>query len=88
MKVKIGTRGSKCALADKFCGSRPEKAAPEIDIEVCVIKTRATSCRTFRSSRSAGQGVFVKEIEEALLSGSIDLAVHSMKDVPARFPGS
>lgn len=88
MKVKIGTRGSKLALSQtNFVAAGLKKAAPEIDIEVCVIKTRGDIMQDVSLLQIGGQGVFVKEIEEALLSGSIDLAVHSMKDVPGEIPG-
>ncbi|MBP7765743.1 MAG: hydroxymethylbilane synthase [Deltaproteobacteria bacterium] len=87
MKVKIGTRGSKLALSQtNFVAAGLQKAAPEIDIEVCVIKTRGDIMQDVSLLQIGGQGVFVKEIEEALLSGSIDLAVHSMKDVPGEIP--
>ncbi|NLX50627.1 MAG: hydroxymethylbilane synthase [Deltaproteobacteria bacterium] len=88
MKVKIGTRGSKLALSQtNFVAAGLKKAAPEIDIEVCVIKTRGDIMQDVSLLQIGGQGVFVKEIEEALLSGSIDLAVHSMKDMPGEIPG-
>ena len=88
MKVKIGTRGSKLALSQtNFVAAGLKKAAPEIDIEVCVIKTKGDIMQDVSLLQIGGQGVFVKEIEEALLSGSIDLAVHSMKDVPGEIPG-
>jgi len=87
MKIKIGTRGSKLALSQtNFVAAGLKKAAPEIDIEVCVIKTKGDLMQDVSLLQIGGQGVFVKEIEEALLSGSIDLAVHSMKDVPGEIP--
>jgi hypothetical protein len=87
MKIKVGTRGSKLALSQtNFVAAGLKKAAPEIDIEVCVIKTKGDIMQDVSLLQIGGQGVFVKEIEEALLSGSIDLAVHSMKDVPGEIP--
>jgi hydroxymethylbilane synthase len=87
MKIKVGTRGSKLALSQtNFVAAGLKKAAPEIDIEVCVIKTKGDLMQDVSLLQIGGQGVFVKEIEEALLSGSIDLAVHSMKDVPGEIP--
>lgn len=87
MNVKIGTRGSKLAL--KQTSSVVEslkKIAPDIDAEICVIKTSGDIMQDVSLLQIGGQGAFVKEIEEALLAGSIDLAVHSMKDVPGETP--
>ena len=85
MNIRIGTRGSKLALtqANAVMASL-KKAAPEITAEICVIKTSGDLMQDVSLLQIGGQGVFVKEIEEALISGSIDLAVHSMKDVPGR----
>ena len=80
----IGSRGSKLALTQtKFIQAALGWIAPEIETRIEIIKTSAdkdtvTSLRT----PAAGTGVFVKELEHALLRGEIDLAVHSMKDVP------
>src|SRR5512145_2653207 len=87
MNIKIGTRGSKLALAQThFVVERLKKVAPEIEAEVVVIKTSGDIMQDVSLLQIGGQGVFVKEIEEALLAGSIDLAVHSMKDVPGDIP--
>ncbi|MEE9910264.1 MAG: hydroxymethylbilane synthase [Deltaproteobacteria bacterium] len=87
MNIKIGTRGSKLALAQThFVVQRLKKVAPEIEAEVVVIKTSGDIMQDVSLLQIGGQGVFVKEIEEALLAGSIDLAVHSMKDVPGDIP--
>ena len=82
-KIRIGTRGSALALA------QAEQAKclvlenfPEVDVEICVIKTVGDKDHVRSLVSFGGQGVFVKEIEEALLEGKIDLAVHSLKDVP------
>ena len=82
-KIRIGTRGSALALA------QAEQAKclvlenfPEVDVEICVIKTVGDKDHVRSLVSFGGQGVFVKEIEEALLEGNIDLAVHSLKDVP------
>jgi hydroxymethylbilane synthase len=89
MNIKIGTRGSKLALvqANTVVASL-KKIAPEITIEICVIKTSGDIMQDVSLLQIGGQGAFVKEIEEALLSGDIDLAVHSMKDVPGETPDS
>ena len=87
MNVKVGTRGSKLALAQaNSVVENIKKTAPEITAEMIVIKTSGDIMQDISLLQIGGQGVFVKEIEEALLSGSIDLAVHSMKDVPGEAP--
>lgn len=87
MNLKIGTRGSKLALTQtNFVAEKLKKAIPDADIEICVIKTSGDIMQDVSLLTIGGQGVFVKEIEEALLSASIDLAVHSMKDVPGETP--
>ena len=87
MKIKIGTRGSKLALAQThFVVENLKKKSPEMDPEICVIKTSGDIMQDVSLTQIGGQGAFVKEIEEALLSGNIDLAVHSMKDVPGEIP--
>lgn len=87
MHIKIGTRGSKLALAQtQTVVDQLKKVVPEIATEVTVIKTSGDIMQDVSLLQIGGQGVFVKEIEEALLSGSIDLAVHSMKDVPGDIP--
>lgn len=87
MHIKIGTRGSKLALAQANAVIESlKKTAPEIIAEICVIKTSGDIMQDVSLMKIGGQGVFVKEIEEALLAGTIDLAVHSMKDVPGEIP--
>lgn len=87
MHIKVGTRGSKLALTQtSYVVGALKKAAPEIETEICVIKTSGDIMQDVSLLQIGGQGVFVKEIEEALLAGSIDLAVHSMKDVPGQTP--
>lgn len=87
MNIKIGTRGSKLALAQtNSVVESLKKIAPEIIAEICVIKTSGDIMQDVSLIQIGGQGVFVKEIEEALLAGNIDLAVHSMKDVPGEIP--
>lgn len=87
--LRIGTRGSPLALAqagqvrDRLLAAHPELAAPEI----VVIKTTGDRITERPLAELGGKGLFTKEIEEALLSGAIDVAVHSMKDVPTALPG-
>jgi len=85
--IKIGTRGSKLALTQtNFVADKLKKAIPDAEVEICVIKTSGDIMQDVSLLTIGGQGVFVKEIEEALLSEKIDLAVHSMKDVPGENP--
>ena len=87
MNLKIGTRGSKLALTQtNFVAEKLKNLMPDVDIEICVIKTSGDIMQDVSLLTIGGQGVFVKEIEEALLSNKIDLAVHSMKDVPGDIP--
>jgi hydroxymethylbilane synthase len=87
MKFKIGTRGSKLALTQtNFVADKLKKIMPEANIEICVIKTSGDIMQDVSLLTIGGQGVFVKELEDALLSKKIDLAVHSMKDVPGETP--
>ena len=87
MHIKVGTRGSKLALAQTNSVIEAlKKVAPEIEVEICVIRTSGDIMQDVSLAQIGGQGVFVKEIEEALLARSIDLAVHSMKDVPGETP--
>lgn len=84
--IRLGSRGSKLALWQAgFIRSEIEgKTGREVRIEE--IKTTGDMILDVPLARVGGKGLFVKEIEEALLSGSIDLAVHSMKDVPTDLP--
>ena len=87
MILKIGTRGSKLALAQsQWIKKRIETKYPHIQVELVKIKTTGDKILNSPLSRIGGKGLFVKEIEEALIREEIDVAVHSMKDVPARLP--
>jgi hydroxymethylbilane synthase len=88
--LKIGTRGSPLALAQandikRRLGELHTDLAASGAIEIVVISTTGDMV-TGPLSEIGGKGLFTKELEEALLSGSIDLAVHSMKDVPTWLP--
>jgi hydroxymethylbilane synthase len=86
-KIIIGTRGSKLALWQaEWVKSELQKLNPDLKIELNKIKTTGDKILDVPLARVGGKGLFVKEIEEALLSGEADLAVHSMKDVPTDFP--
>ena len=87
MKVKIGTRKSKLALwQTEFIAKKIKENFPNIDIEIIKITTKGDKILDVPLAKIGGKGLFVKEIEEALLNGEIDLAVHSLKDVPTHFP--
>jgi len=88
MKLRIGTRGSKLALwqADHV-RARLIGEAGASEVELVIIKTTGDRVQDVALSEVGGKGLFTKEIEEALLAGAIDLAVHSMKDVPSVLPG-
>jgi len=87
VKIIIGTRGSKLAVWQANW-VKDEIAAnhPEVSISLKIIKTTGDKILDVPLSRVGGKGLFVKEIEEALFRKEIDLAVHSMKDVPAELP--
>jgi hydroxymethylbilane synthase len=79
----IGSRGSRLALTQtKFIQAEIRRIAPEVETRIEIIKTTADKDIVTSLRASGGAGVFVKELEQALLRGEIDLAVHSMKDVP------
>lgn len=87
--LKIGTRGSPLALAQAHETRSRLMAAldvPEAAFEIVVIKTSGDLIQNRPLSEVGGKGLFTKEIEEALLGGAIDVAVHSMKDMPVEFP--
>lgn len=87
MHIKIGTRGSKLAMAQaNYVADCLQKTDAKINTEICIIKTTGDIMQDVSLLKIGGKGVFVKEIEDALLSGTIDLAVHSMKDVPTENP--
>ncbi len=85
--LRIGTRGSKLALWQaNWVKSQLARAHPGADITLTVIKTKGDKILDVPLAQVGGKGLFVKEIEEALLEGRVDLAVHSMKDMPAAVP--
>jgi hydroxymethylbilane synthase len=86
-KVVIGTRGSKLALWQaEWVKSELKRMNPALEVELNKIKTTGDKILDVPLAQVGGKGLFVKEIEEALLGGDADLAVHSMKDVPTEFP--
>ena len=86
-KVVIGTRASKLALWQaEWVKSELQRLNPGLEVELNKIKTTGDKILDVPLAKVGGKGLFVKEIEEALLRGEADLAVHSMKDVPTEFP--
>lgn len=89
--LRIGTRGSPLALAqahetrDRLKAAFPE-LGPDDAIEIVVIKTMGDKVLDRALMEVGGKGLFTKEIDDAMLAGDIDLAVHSMKDVPTWLP--
>jgi hydroxymethylbilane synthase len=84
--IRLGSRGSKLALWQaEFIQFEIERRTGR-KVEITRIRTTGDMILDVPLARVGGKGLFVKEIEEALLSGGIDLAVHSMKDVPTDLP--
>lgn len=86
-EVKIGTRGSKLALFQtNWVKSELVKKNPYLNVEIIKIKTKGDKIQEVPLAKIGGKGLFVKEIEEALIHRKIDFAVHSIKDVPTELP--
>jgi hydroxymethylbilane synthase len=85
--MRIGTRGSKLALAQTaWVKAKIAEQYPTARIETVLIKTSGDRFSETNIRAMGGKGIFTKEIEEALLRDEIDLAVHSMKDLPTELP--
>ncbi|MBR5913665.1 MAG: hydroxymethylbilane synthase [Selenomonadaceae bacterium] len=83
MKIKIGTRGSKLALwQSNFIAAEIVKNNPNIEVELVKVQTQGDKILDAPLAKIGGKGLFTKELELQLLSGKIDIAVHSLKDVP------
>ena len=86
-KIRVGTRGSNLALVQaNWVADRLKSLYPDMSVEIVSIRTRGDRMQNISLVEIGGKGIFVKEIEEALLRGDIDIAVHSMKDVPVDLP--
>ena len=86
-EIIIGTRGSKLALWQaEWVKAQIERLIPDVEVTLKKIKTTGDKILDVPLAKVGGKGLFVKEIEEAMLRGDIDLAVHSMKDVPTELP--
>jgi len=82
-RIKIGSRGSPLALWQaNWIKEQLESQHPDIPVEIVIIKTSGDKIQDVPLAKIGGKGLFVKEIEEALLKKDIDFAVHSMKDMP------
>jgi len=84
--LRIGTRGSLLAKWQAEFVRKQLFAAAGVEAEIVIIKTAGDKLQSAPLSQVGGKGVFVKELEEALLDETIDLAVHSVKDVPTDVP--
>ncbi len=86
-KIRIGSRGSKLALIQaESVAARIRQLYPQSDVSIHKVVTKGDRNRSTQLDQVAGIGIFVKELEEALLDNRIDLAVHSLKDMPTEIP--
>lgn len=86
-KVIVGTRGSKLALIQaESVVAKIREVSPGLEVTICEITTKGDRNHNIQLDHMEGIGVFVKELEEALLGGRIDVAVHSLKDMPNQIP--
>jgi len=86
-ELRIGTRGSQLALYQaNWVKEKLTHAHPDLNVTLIKIKTTGDKIQDAPLAKIGGKGLFVKEIEEALIQRKIDLAVHSIKDVPTEFP--
>ena len=87
MKLVVGTRGSNLALVQtNWVEDQLKKENPGVEFEVKIIKTKGDLIKDLPLDKIGDKGLFVKEIEKSLLDGEIDMAVHSMKDMPSYLP--
>ncbi len=86
-KITIGTRGSKLALwQTELVKRKLLEIFPELEFEVKIIKTKGDKILDSPLSKIGDKGIFTREIETELLKGEIDIAVHSLKDLPTKLP--
>src|SRR6185437_7886913 len=86
-RLRLGMRGSALALAQAAWVKRElEEHDAQCQVELCIIKTSGDRFIDKPVQNIDGKGIFTKEIEDALRRGEIDLAVHSLKDLPTDLP--
>lgn len=86
-KIVIGTRSSKLALWQaEYVKAELEKKYPELTVELKLMTTKGDKILDAPLAKIGGKGLFTKELEQAMLDGQIDLAVHSLKDMPTEVP--
>jgi hydroxymethylbilane synthase len=85
--IRIGTRGSQLALYQaKKVKATLEELFPELQVELKIIKTKGDKILDVALSKIGDKGLFTKEIENELIDGTVDIAVHSLKDLPTKLP--
>ena len=85
-RLRLGTRGSPLALVQtKWVAERLRERRPGVEVEIRTIRTSGDRWKG-PLREAGGKGLFLKEIEEAILAGEVDAGVHSMKDLPAELP--
>ena len=85
MPLRLGTRGSRLALAQAEMACRA-LSAQGVEVETVIIRTKGDDVTGVPLHEIGGQGIFVRALDDAILAGEIDAAVHSMKDIPAQRP--
>lgn len=87
MKLRIGSRGSALALCQtNMIAQNIRYYRPQLEIDIVKIKTKGDKVTDVPLAKIGDKGLFVKELEEAILDGRVDLAVHSLKDLPTNLP--
>lgn len=87
MKAVIGTRGSRLALwQTEYIGGLLAQQNQDVEFEKIIIKTTGDKITDVPLAKIGGKGLFVKELDDAVLDSRVDFAVHSMKDVPVDLP--
>ncbi|HZH71284.1 MAG TPA: hydroxymethylbilane synthase, partial [Mariniphaga sp.] len=85
--IRIGTRGSQLALYQaELTKKQLLEKFPELDVEINVIQTKGDKILDVALSKIGDKGLFTKEIENALQDNQVDIAIHSLKDLPTQLP--
>ena len=86
-KIRIASRESALALwQSEYIKSQLEQLYPSLEVEIVGMTTKGDQILDVPLAKIGGKGLFVKELEQSMLEGKTDIAVHSMKDVPMHFP--